>query len=192
MYDSAPLDAIWQELERLKCRVGALEGLYTQVASLEAVLARYSVCLNELCPPRQLLTPIFYTVTLPQSFGAFVPYRVNFNNRVSDTVPPSVTTGPLWNVQLQEGMYDIEVQVQLDTSAWCAGGQVWLDLNLCGTVIRLNTQVMNQGNASVILYGKTQQTLTSPCKAYVTVGTDDTTVPVRNITGGFIRVLIGA
>lgn len=190
--DDAPLRAIWDQINTINCRLAALEALQVQVAALEATIARYALCLAEVCPQRQLLAPIFYTVTAPQTFGAFNPYRVNFNNRVSDTVPPSVTTGPLWGVQLQEGVYDIEAQVVIDTSEWCAGKQVWLDLHLCGKIIRYDTRVLPQGLATVTLYGNTQQVITMPCKAFFTVTTDDTTVPIRTISDGFVRVLIGA
>lgn len=168
------------------------EALKTQVAGLTATLNRYAMCIDRLCPPRQILTPIHYIIGTPQLFSAGLGHRINFDTKISDTTPPSVTTGPLWRASLIEAVYEIEVQLILRAAATCAGKYVQLSLNLCGEILVIDQITLTGQLTSITLYGKTTQVLTRPCDLHVLVETNDPTVPAHVIETGFIRIRIAA
>lgn len=185
--------ALQSGLTELQLRVATLEATIgssaQQFAQLAQVLAQHQVCIDNVCPPENRITNIeYYGTQLP--FTALTPNWLNPTIKVSDTVPPSVMTGPMWTATLAtEGTYLVEVRVRFAIGDWCAGKQAWLDLVINDGAVRLNTVTIAAGGTqSIELVGSTTITVPPTAVLHISAQSNDSTVLARTFDLVWIKI----
>jgi len=185
--------ALQSGLTELQLRIATLETTIgssaQQFAQLAQVLAQHQVCIDNVCPPENRIANIeYYGTQLP--FTALTPNWLNPTIKVSDTVPPSVMTGPMWTATLAtEGTYLVEVRVRFAIGDWCAGRQAWLDLVINDGTIRLHTVTVSaSGTQSIELVGSTTIIVPPTAVLHISAQSNDSTSLARLIDLAWIKI----
>ena len=180
-------------LTELQLRVLALESTAgasaQQYALLAQAIAQHQVCIDLMCPPATALPNIeYYGQQLP--FTALTPNWLNPTVKVSDTVPPSVLTGPMWAATLATpATYLVEARVRLAIGDWCAGKQAWLDLVVNSGAIRLSTVTVTTGGIqSIELVGSATVSVPPTSVLHLSVQSNDSTALARVIDLAWIKI----
>lgn len=180
-------------LTELQLRVLALEagqgGWGQQFAQLAQVIAQHQICIDLMCPPDTELANIeYYGTQLP--FTALVPNWLNPTIKVSDTVPPSVMTGPLWAATLSTpALYLVEARVRFAIGEWCVAKQAWLDLVVNDGAIRLDTVTVAAGGIQTVeLIGSTTISVPPTAILHLSAQSNDNTVLSRLIDLAWIKI----
>ena len=180
-------------LTELQLRVLALEATAgasaQQYALLAQAIAQHQVCIDLMCPPATALPNIeYYGQQLP--FTALTPNWLNPTVKVSDTVPPSVLTGPMWAATLATpATYLVEARVRLAIGDWCAGKQAWLDLVVNSGAIRLSTVTVTTGGIqSIELVGSATVSVPPTSVLHLSVQSNDSTALARVIDLAWIKI----
>ena len=180
-------------LTELQLRVLALEATAgasaQQYALLAQAIALHQVCIDVMCPPATALPNIeYYGEQLP--FTALTPNWLNPTIKVSDTVPPSVMTGPMWAATLATpATYLVEARVRFAIGDWCTGKQAWLDLVVNSGAVRLSTVTVAAGGIqSIELVGSTTLTVPPTSVVHLSVQSNDSTALARVIDLAWIKI----
>lgn len=180
-------------LTELQLRVLALESTAgasaQQYALLAQAIALHQVCIDVMCPPATALPNIeYYGEQLP--FTALTPNWLNPTIKVSDTVPPSVMTGPMWAATLATpATYLVEARVRFAIGDWCTGKQAWLDLVVNSGAVRLSTVTVAAGGIqSIELVGSTTLTVPPTSVVHLSVQSNDSTALARVIDLAWIKI----
>ena len=180
-------------LTELQLRVLALESTAgasaQQYALLAQAIAQHQVCIDLMCPPATALPNIeYYGQQLP--FTALTPNWLNPTVKVSDTVPPSVLTGPMWAATLATpATYLVEARVRFAIGDWCAGKQAWLDLVVNSGAIRLSTVTVTTGGIqSIELVGSATVSVPPTSVLHLSVQSNDSTALARVIDLAWIKI----
>ena len=180
-------------LTELQLRVLALESTAgasaQQYALLAQAIAQHQICIDLMCPPATALPNIeYYGQQLP--FTALTPNWLNPTIKVSDTVPPSVMTGPMWAATLATpATYLVEARVRFAIGDWCTGKQAWLDLVVNSGAIRLSTVTVTTGGIqSIELVGSATVSVPPTSVLHLSVQSNDSTALARVIDLAWIKI----
>lgn len=187
------VSALQSGLSELQLRIVALESMTgasaQQFAQLAQVIAQHQICIDTVCPPLNHAANIeYYGTQLP--FTALAPNWINPTIRVSDTVPPSVMTGPMWTATINtEGTYLVEARVRFTIGDWCAGKQAWIDLVINDGAVRLDTATIAAGGTqSVELVGSTTITVPPTAVLHISAQSNDSTALARILDLAWIKI----
>lgn len=149
-----------------------------QVAELTRRLTALEICANciDECSSKNC-QKIHYrstSVNANQFITPNQPVRINFNTKVSDNIPPSVTVGPLWNALLScDCNTQITVNLRIKGASYCPNKIIWVDMvSDCGGKIRLG-QVAPTTTAPLTLTGSAFLLSPKDCNLYFEIGTND-------------------
>ena len=187
------VSALRSGLSELQLRIIALESISgasaQQFAQLAHVIAQHQICIDTVCPPPNSTANIEYYST-QLSFTALTPNWLNPTVRVSDTVPSSVMTGPMWAATISaEGTYLVEARARFAIGDWCAGKQAWLDLVINDGAVRLNTVTIAAGGTqSIELVGSTTITVPPTAVLHISAQSNDSTVLARTFDLVWIKI----
>lgn len=191
------VQSLQQQLDALIIRfnqtISDLPALRDEVSSLISMVGSHQDCIDKLCGCKENVTPIHYQVTSPANYQTITPnvnVIVNAKEKVSDTDPLSVITGPLWTATLSiERTWTIEVLARFEISDWCINKQAWLNVTINGVTSRLVTWTASQ-NGTLIAQMSGVYVLAVPPQANIqfSVGTNDVTTPNKVLTYFDVRM----
>lgn len=195
--NAAAITALESSVSTMTTQLASLSSTVQSVAgsfaTIQNQLLVIQACIDKVCPVPNCCTEIKYTLSPNQSqvITPNVAVRINFPTRVTDTTPPNVSPGPLWKALLNCGcIWDAKVAVRFAPAEFCANRKVWVDLHYCGATHRIGEFVGSGAIEPVVISGSTLIQVPPACDdIYVTVGTDDTTMPNKVVTYGEIQLI---
>lgn len=190
----AAVDSLVGGLNELIGRVAALEAgagaESAQYALLAQTIVQMQVCLDRVCPPESPAANIEY-YGLALNVTALTPNWLALPTKVSDTVPPSAMTGPLWAASLSmTGVYTVEGYVRFAVADWCTGKQTWLDAIVDAGSIRLDTETIVTGGAQTVeLRGTGTVQIPPDAHVHLSVQFNDPTLMIRVLDLAWIKIV---
>lgn len=198
--NSAAIRSINEELTRLRAEIALLKAedirLATLVSNVEACCAQNEAIANQIneltqlvlqmkectdcvCPNVVPKESIHYSCSEIQTVTSNTYRAVNFCNKIADSTPPSVLTGPMWTDCIKTvGRHTIKAIVRLRSRRWCAGKKIRMEAIVCGNRYLLQEITTTNGTYPVTLDNSASPLLmniSSQCCVSIEVFTNDMT-----------------
>lgn len=173
------------QIDTLNGSIGAISSaipmINSAIAGLTTTISDIKACVRKICPEfcdDLSCDDIHYQLSGMQLITPHQPVRINFQNKISDSIPNSVITGSLWTAHLTcPCVRKVTVVARLALSNWCAGRKAWIDMIDCNGRTRISEFKSGGEMKPVNLpVGEAIIPASSLCDVYFELGTNDTSV----------------